>query len=75
MPSKTTGPQRAKRYRERLSNAGIRQVNVLCPVDRVDELRDIARKWADEALARFQIEATFDARQRDLPLGGSTDDD
>lgn len=75
MPSKTTGPERAKRYRERLSKAGIRQVNVLCPEDRVDELRDIARRWADEALSRFQHEATFDARQRDLPLGAVAHDD
>lgn len=75
MPSKTTGPQRAKRYRERLSKAGIRQVNVLCPLDRVEELRDLARKWSDEALARHQVEATFDARQRDLPLGATPHDD
>lgn len=75
MPSKRTAPERSKRYRERLAEAGIRQVNVMCPEGRVDELRGLVRRWSDEALARFQVEANRDARQRDLPLGAPADDD
>ncbi len=75
MPSKTTGPQRAARYRKRLADAGLRQVNVICPEDRIEELRGIARSWSDQQIRTFVVQANRQGRQHDLPLGVSADAD
>jgi hypothetical protein len=74
MPSKTTGPVRQRRYRDRMTAIGFKQVSFYVPLDRLDELRATLDLWQAE---QYGKRMAADRRLFDeplLPLGDAQHD-
>jgi hypothetical protein len=74
MPSKTTGPVRQRRYRDRMTAIGFKQVSGYVPLDRLDEFRVMLDRWQAEQYGKRMAADRRLFDEPPLPLGDSQHD-